>query len=144
MKVREILKTKGQEIQTIRPESTVSTAAHLLKLHRIGALVVSEDGAKIAGIFSERDLVGGLVRFGSELSSQSVSSLMTHHVKTCDEAATITDVMAEMTRSRVRHLPVVEDGKLCGIISIGDVVKHRLDELSSETNLLRDYIVARS
>ncbi|HSR71225.1 MAG TPA: CBS domain-containing protein, partial [Kiloniellales bacterium] len=90
------------------------------------------------------DIVRGLVTHGAELLERHVEELMTHPVKTCHSGADIRDVMAEMTRSRIRHLPVVDDGRLRGIISIGDVVKNRLEELETETNVLRDYIVGRS
>ena len=144
MKVQNIIGEKGQEVATIRSESTVSTAANLLKLKGIGALVVSEDGTQVAGILSERDIVRGLVDHGHELLDMRVADLMTRTVKTTGMTADITDVMSEMTRSRIRHLPVLEKGALVGIISIGDVVKNRLGELETETSVLRDFIVGRS
>ena len=143
MKVRDILRKKGSEVATIRPDSTISTAANLLKLKGIGALVVSEDGSQVDGILSERDIVRGLVNHGREIMELPVADLMTRTVRTCNLGADITEVMSEMTRSRIRHLPVVEDTELRGIISIGDVVKNRLDELETETSVLRDYIVGR-
>ena len=138
-----MLAAKGAKVVTVRPEATVATVIRMLKLEGIGALVVSEDGEKILGIISERDVVRALVDHGGEVLKVRVAELMTRSVKTCTLDANIKDVMAEMTRSRVRHLPVVRDGKLCGIISIGDVVKNRLDELETETSVLRDYIVGR-
>ena len=144
MKVRNIIGDKGREVATIRSESTISTAANLLKLKGIGALVVSEDGSQVAGIISERDIVRGLVDHGHDLLDMRVSELMTRTVKTCALDADVTEIMGEMTRSRVRHLPVLEKGALVGIVSIGDAVKIRLDELETETNVLRDYIVGRS
>ena len=144
MKVRNIIGDKGREVATIRSESTISTAANLLKLKGIGALVVSEDGSQVAGIISERDIVRGLVDHGHELLEMRVTELMTRTVKTCALDADVTEVMGEMTRSSVRHLPVLEKGALVGIISIGDVVKNRLGELETETNVLRDFIVGRS
>ena len=144
MKVRNIIGDKGREVATIRSESTISTATNLLKLKGIGALVVSEDGSQVAGIISERDIVRGLVDHGHELLDMRVSELMTRTVKTCALDADVTEIMGEMTRSRVRHLPVLEKGALVGIISIGDVVKNRLGELETETNVLRDFIVGRS
>ena len=143
MKVETMLAAKGDKVVTSRPDATVATAIRMLKLEGIGALVVSEDGEKILGILSERDVVRALVDHGGEVLKVRVAELMTRSVKTCTLDANIKDVMAEMTRSRVRHLPVVRDGKLCGIISIGDVVKNRLDELETETSVLRDYIVGR-
>ncbi len=143
MKVETMLAAKGDKVVTLRPDATVATVIRMLKLESIGALVVSEDGEKILGIISERDVVRALVDHGGEVLKVRVAELMTRSVKTCTLDANIKDVMAEMTRSRVRHLPVVRDGKLCGIISIGDVVKNRLDELETETSVLRDYIVGR-
>ena len=144
MKVRNIIGDKGREVATIRSESSISTATNLLKLKGIGALVVSEDGSQVAGIISERDIVRGLVDHGHELLDMRVSELMTRTVKTCALDADVTEIMGEMTRSRVRHLPVLEKGALVGIVSLGDAVKIRLDELETETNVLRDYIVGRS
>ena len=144
MKVRDILRVKGGEVATVRPDSTISTAANLLKLNGIGALVVSKDGSSVDGILSERDIVRGLVDHGDDLMEMPVSDLMTKSVKTCHLSSDVTAIMAEMTRSRIRHLPVAEEGKLEGIISIGDVVKSRLDELETETSVLRDYIVGRA
>jgi CBS domain-containing protein len=144
MKVREILVSKGSEVATIRPDSTISMAASLLKLKKIGALVVSEDGTDVAGILSERDIVRGLVDSGRDLMDTPVSDLMTRTVKTCHLGSDLNEIMVEMTRSRIRHLPVVDEGQLRGIISIGDVVKNRLDELETETSVLRDYIVGRA
>ena len=143
MKVETMLAAKGDKVVTARPDATVATVIRMLKLEGIGALVVSEDGEKILGIISERDVVRALVDHGGEVLKVRVAELMTHSVKTCTPDANIKDVMAEMTRSRVRHLPVVRDGKLSGIISIGDVVKNRLEELETETSVLRDYIVGR-
>ena len=144
MKVRELLKGKGAEVATVRPDSTISTAANLLKLKGIGALVVSDDGYHVEGILSERDLVRALVDHGHDLMDLRVSELMTRTVKVCHFDSDVNEVMGEMTRSRIRHLPVVEDGALAGIVSIGDVVKNRLDELETETSVLRDYIVGRA
>ena len=143
MKVETMLAVKGDKVVTLRPDATVATVIRMLKLEGIGALVVSEDGEKILGIISERDVVRALVDHGGEVLKVRVAELMTRSVKTCTPDANIKDVMAEMTRSRVRHLPVVRDGKLSGIISIGDVVKNRLEELETETSVLRDYIVGR-
>jgi CBS domain-containing protein len=106
--------------------------------------VVSEDGDHVVGIISERDVVRGLAEHGAELLDMKVADLMTKNVKTCSPEDDLKHVMTEMTRSRIRHLPVTEDGRMCGIVSIGDVVKTRLDELETETNVLRDYIVGRT
>ena len=144
MKVQAMLAQKGDKIITVRPDATIETAIRLLKMEGIGALVVSDDGRHVQGILSERDVVRGLVTHGSELLQMHVADLMTRAVKTCTPADDVKSVMSEMTRSRIRHLPVVEDDKLVGIISIGDVVKNRLDELETETTVLRDYIVGRT
>ena len=145
MKVRTILDTKGRRVVTIRPDASVSTAVHRLVLERIGALVVSEDGHKVAGIISERDIIQSLAKSGPDLltSGRRVAELMEHNVITCTPDDTVQQVMAEMTRRRVRHLPVIEDGGLVGIISIGDVVKSRLEEVELEANVLREaYLVS--
>ena len=144
MKVQDMLADKGDEVVTIRPDSTIATVIAILKLKRIGALVVSNDGQIVLGIISERDIVQSLASHDLEVLSQHAEALMTRHVKTCTPTDHIKDVMGKMTRSRVRHLPVVEHGRLCGIISIGDVVKNRLEELETETSVMRDYIVGRS
>jgi CBS domain-containing protein len=145
MKVQALLNAKsgGAEVATIRSDITINAAIVVLREKGIGALVVCDDGRKIAGIFSERDVVRGLAEQGAALLDKPVATLMTSNVKTVDPDAKIDDVMSEMTRSRIRHLPVIKDGLLCGLVSIGDVVKHRLEELESETSVLRDFIVGR-
>ncbi len=144
MKVEAMLAGKGNKVVTTRPDSTVATVIGILKLERIGALIVSNDGQLVLGIISERDIVRSLASHDLEVLSLRAEDLMTRHVKTCKPADNIKDVMGEMTRSRIRHLPVVDHGRLCGIISIGDVVKNRLEELETETSVMRDYIVGRS
>ncbi len=143
MKVQAMLDAKGSEVATTRPDATIATAIDILKLKKIGALVVTDSGGDLAGIISERDIVRGLVDHGAELLKMPVADLMTRSVKTCNPGHNTDDVMAEMTRSRIRHLPVLDGGRLCGIISIGDVVKNRLEELEAETSVLRDYIGGR-
>ncbi len=143
MKVRDMLATKSDQVATIRPDATIEAALHRLKLERVGALVVSEEGQTVAGIISERDIVRGLPDRGGALLEMKVSEIMTLSVKTCGLNASVQEIMVEMTRSRFRHMPVISDGKLCGIISIGDVVKNRLEELETETHVLRDYIGGR-
>ena len=144
MKVQAMLSAKGNEVATTLPETVISTVIRKLKLEGVGALVVSEDGDHVVGIISERDVVRGLAEHGAELLDMRVADLMTKNVKTCSPEDDLKHVMTEMTRSRFRHLPVTEDGRLCGIVSIGDVVKTRLDELESETSVLQDYIVGRA
>ena len=140
MKVQAMLDAKGSEVATTGPDATIATALDILKLERIGALVVTGPRDEVVGIICERDIVRGLVDHGGALLKMPVAELMTRSVKTCGPDHNINDVMTEMTRSRVRHLPVLDGGRLCGIISIGDVVKNRLDELEAETSVLRDYI----
>ena len=144
MKVRDMLSAKGDKVATARPDASVETVLHRLKLEGVGALVVSEDGEAVAGIISERDIVRALPDHGAALLQMNVSEIMTREVKTCSPDASIQEVMSEMTRHRFRHLPVEKDGVMCGIVSIGDVVKNRLEELETETHVLRDYIVGRS
>lgn len=144
MKVQEILAHKGSKVVTIRPDATISTAVHRMVLERVGALVVSEDGSTIAGILSERDLVQGLAEDGGAILApdRHVRDLMTKGVRTCRPDDAVKGVMAEMTRHRFRHMPVVEAGRLVGIVSIGDVVKTRLDEMELETVVLREAYIA--
>lgn len=144
MQVRDILAAKGQRVVTIRPDATIATAVHRLALERVGALVVSEDGITIAGILSERDIVQGLAEDGGAImgTDRRVSDLMTKNVTTCSPDDKIKTLMAEMTRRRFRHLPVLENGRLAGIVSIGDVVKSRLEEMELETLVLRDAYIA--
>jgi CBS domain-containing protein len=142
MKVSDILGSKGNAVATIRPEAKISTVVRRLKLEGIGAMVVSEDSVQVVGIISERDIVRGLVEDGADLLEKRVLDLMTSPVKTCTLDANIKEIMAVMTRSRIRHLPVVEDSRLVGIISIGDVVKNRLEEVELEADVLRDAYIA--
>ncbi len=143
MKVASILKAKGMGVLTTPPDATVATVARQLKEKGIGALVVSEDGTTLLGLIAERDIVHGLAEYGAKLLQHRVDQLMTRSVITCAPDDDITAVMAQMTRFRVRHIPVVQHGTLHGIVSIGDVVKHRLDELETEANILREAFLAR-
>jgi CBS domain-containing protein len=142
MSVASILKAKGAHVETTRPDTTLYTVVWDLKVKGIGALVVSEDGSTVLGLISERDIVRGLTERGTKLLTVPVSELMTSPAITCTPGESITAVMARMTRLRVRHLPVIDGGKLCGIVSIGDVVKHRLDDLELEANVLRENLMA--
>ena len=143
MTVAAILRAKGTHVETTGPDTTLYTVAWTLKLRSIGALVVvSPDGARIVGIVSERHIDRALIEHGEYLLGLPVSRVMTSPVLTCSSSDRVTAVMARMTRHRVRHLPVVDDGKLVGLISIGDVVKHRLDELELEANVLRETLMA--
>ena len=143
MNVDGILRTKGAAVVTIRPDATIGDLVRGLRADRIGAMIVSEDGRSILGIISERDVVRGLAERGSRILEAPVADLMTRDVVSCTPRDTVKQVMAEMTRHRVRHLPVVADGVLCGIVSIGDVVKNRLEEMETETNVLREAYIAR-
>lgn len=144
MKVERILDAKGHAVETIRPDATLEIAVHRLTAKGIGALVVSADGQHLDGVLSERDVARGLARHGGRLLEMQVSAVMSKGVPVCTPDSTIRDAMAEMTRSRHRHLPVVQDGTLRGLLSIGDVVKHRLEEMELEASVLRDaYIVGR-
>jgi CBS domain-containing protein len=142
MTVEAILKRKGTRVSTIGREATVAAAAQRLNLDHIGALVVT-DGAQVVGIISERDIIGGLARHGPLALEKRVEELMTWPIVTCTRRETIKEVMATMTRQRIRHLPVVEENALMGIVSIGDVVKYRLEELEMETGVLHDLMIAR-
>jgi CBS domain-containing protein len=127
-------------VETIRPDATIADATDRLKTKRIGVLVVSANGTSVDGIISERDIVSGLADYGASLLDQRVEALMTRAVKTCSAEDTVISVMELMTDRRIRHVPVVQDGALAGIVSIGDAVKSRLQELESEASHLRDYI----
>jgi len=140
MNVQTILRNKGRSVTTIRPDATVETAVDLLHARGIGALVVSEDGESVDGILSERDIVHALSRYGDALLPLLVEAVMTRPVVTCDPDDSIAALMAEMTNRRIRHFPVVRDERLCGIVSIGDVVKSRLDEIEFEADSLRSFI----
>ena len=140
MNVETILRDKGDWVATIRPDATIAAAVDMLNHERIGALVVSENGADVAGMLSERDIVMALGRFGEDLLSRPVEEIMTRNVVTCEPGETVGELMSEMTNRRIRHLPVVAEGRLRGIVSIGDVVKNRLDEVEFEASSLRSFI----
>ncbi len=142
MHVRNILDTKGARVVTIRPDATIMATSRLLAQHRIGAVLVTDDAEHVVGVVSERDIVTGLANHGAGVTDMTVGELMTREVLSCALADTIADIMTVMTKRRVRHLPVIDDGKLVGIVSIGDVVKHRLDETALEVDSLRDYVLA--
>ena len=143
MQVASILKRKGTAVTIVRPDVTIAVAAREMAKKEIGALVVSEDGVTVLGLLGERDVVRGLALYGARVGDLRVSDLMTRSVVTCDPAQSITAVMAAMTHHRTRHLPVVENRRLCGLVSIGDAVKHRLEELETEANILREAFIAR-
>ena len=137
MKVDTVLRKKGSTVVTTAPLTSVKNAADRLRAEKIAALVVIDGGA-IAGIISERDIVHALSRYGEDVLQKRVGEVMTAAVVTCTPDDTLRHVMGLMTRHHMRHLPVLDHGRLAGIISIGDVVKHRLDELQLEADVMRD------
>lgn len=141
MNVENILLQKGTDVATIRPEASIKRAADWLRAKNVGALVVARDEA-VLGIISERDIVRAFSQYGEPVASMPVSDIMTHGLITVAPGDDLNRVMRLMTRHRVRHLPVLRNGRLAGIISIGDVVKRRLDDLELETNVLRDVYIA--
>jgi CBS domain-containing protein len=142
MNVETILRNKGNWVATIRPDATIADAVNMLHRERIGAIVVSEDGYSVDGILSERDVVNALADSGGALLSRRVDDIMTRNVVTCEPSDTVGELMAEMTSRRIRHFPVVAEGRLCGIVSIGDLVKNRLDEVEFEAQSLRSFIAS--
>jgi CBS domain-containing protein len=140
MNVESILRSKGKMVTVVRPQATLREAVSLLRRHAIGALVVSADGKSVDGILSERDIVHALDDHGTALLDDRVEALMTRRVVTCSPTDSLEDLMAQMTERRVRHIPVLREGSLAGIVSIGDVVKHRLDEIEFEAKELRSFI----
>lgn len=138
MKVSTILKAKGSRVATTRTDVSIATVAHRLKMENVGALVVSNDHKTVLGIITERDILHGLAERGPSLLDMRADELMSHGTPSCTPEESINHVMKRMTRERMRYLPVLEHGQLCGIISIGDVVKERLKEIELEANVLRD------
>ena len=141
MKISDVLRYKAAGVVTIKPDDTVAQLLALLDEHRIGAVVVSSDGSTVEGIVSERDVVRHLHLTGSSVLDGTVSDIMTSDVTTGTAKDNIADLATTMTEKRMRHVPILDDeGKLAAIVSIGDIVKHRLSELQSERDQLRDYI----
>lgn len=144
MLVQQILASKPQQgVVTIRPEATVAAAAARLSTERIGTLVVSAEGRQVEGILSERDIVRELGRRGAEVLEMPVSAIMTSRIITCSPSDTARHIAEQMTAGRFRHMPVMEDGLMVGLVSIGDVVKWRLSELSMEKEALVEMIQGR-
>ncbi len=140
MFVRQILESKGTVVDTVATGANLTDVAGLLAAHGVGALVVSDDGETIAGIVSERDLARAVAAHGAAALEMAVTDAMTSEVSTCAPDDSLDSLMETMTVERIRHLPVTVDGRLAGIISIGDVVKHRLAELQTESKVLHDYL----
>jgi CBS domain-containing protein len=143
MRVSDLLTTKGRDVATISQERSVVDAIALLKERGIGALVVTGATPPLVGIFSERDVVRALATNGEETLHQKVAELMSREVSVCSESTDLNDLMTMMTDRRIRHVPVVDDDRLSGLVSIGDVVKARLEELEHEKRDLLDYVSAR-
>jgi CBS domain-containing protein len=140
MTVSIILAAKGREVATIEPGATLKSAVALLAERRIGAVLVLGADNRIVGILSERDIVRAVAEAGAAALEEPVSQSMTRKVSTCTESETIASLMERMTAGKFRHLPVVDQGRLVGIVSIGDVVKHRLQEMERDSAAMRDYI----
>ncbi|HET6794049.1 MAG TPA: CBS domain-containing protein [Acidimicrobiales bacterium] len=143
MRIDALLSRKGNAVVTVAPDRSVADVLAELADHNIGALVVSSDGVRVEGIVSERDVVRHLHATGPGVLSDPVSSIMSTEVHTCAPNAEVESLVSLMTTRRVRHVPVVQDGSLIGIVSIGDVVKSRMDELEADRKALVDYIYAR-
>lgn len=141
MTVSTILADKGREIVTIEPSASLADAAKLLAERRIGAALILGADRRLVGIISERDIVHALAARGAAALDEPVSRTMTRKVETCNESETISNIMERMTNGKFRHVPVVDQGRLVGIVSIGDVVKHRLQEMERESAAMRDYIL---
>jgi CBS domain-containing protein len=142
MQVQSILNAKGTAVTTVSPDSSVRDLATLLRENRIGAVVVSGNGSSIEGIVSERDIVRQLTDFGPKFLSVKVREIMTKGVLTCTPSDTVDNCMEMMTGRRIRHLPVAVDGKLTGLVSIGDIVKAKMDEIRTEAESLKQYIAS--
>jgi CBS domain-containing protein len=140
MTVKAILSRKGGDVVTIAPTASLTAAVQLLAERRIGAIIVTGPDNRVAGILSERDIVRTLSERGPAALDENVGAVMTRKVTTCTEADTIVSLMERMTEGKFRHLPVVNQGRLVGVISIGDVVKYRIEEVVHDADALREYI----
>jgi CBS domain-containing protein len=140
MRISDVLRRKGDLVVTISPDEPVSALLDALAQHKVGALVVARSGDDVEGIVSERDVVRHLQTRGAGVLEEPVSAIMTSPVHTAEPSTTLDELMVLMTDRRIRHVPVVVDGRLAGIVSIGDVVKHRIEELQSERDQLTAYI----
>jgi CBS domain-containing protein len=141
MNVSVILAGKGSDIVTIEPNASLTDAVHLLADKNIGAALILGADRRIAGIISERDIVRALAERGAVALEEPVSRTMTRKVETCIEAESVANIMERMTAGKFRHMPVVDQGRLVGIVSIGDIVKHRVQEMERDSVAMRDYIM---
>lgn len=142
MRIQDVLRHKGTTVNTIRPKADVQQLLATLSEHNVGALVVSTDGQTVEGIVSERDVVRRLHEQGADLLGHRVDTIMTSAVHTCDPEDAIDSIMRVMTDRRIRHIPVVVDHRLAGLVSIGDIVRFRIDELETERKQLENYIIS--
>ncbi len=142
MSIHTILKDKGDHVVTVPVDSSIGAVAKVLAKEKIGAALVVDADGKMCGVISERDIVRGLGAHGASVLEQGVDTLMTADVICCAPGDSVNSVMARMTDLHIRHLPVFEGDKLLGVVSIGDVVKHRIEEIESEANALREYIAS--
>jgi CBS domain-containing protein len=140
VRIRDVLRVKGGQVVTVTPDTDVRQLLTVLAEHRIGAVVVSHDGTSVDGIASERDIVRAMAERGVAVMSEPITAIYTAEVHTVTPETSLEEVMRMMTERRVRHIPVVVDGILRGIVSIGDVVKNRIDELETERTELTNYI----
>jgi CBS domain-containing protein len=142
MLVSQILRNKGSAVFTCRPQETVAAAAALLHARKVGAMVIVDEGDNVVGILSERDVVGLVAEVGEKALSQPISACMTRDVIFAEPQESVNDLLARMTDRRIRHLPVCVQGRLTGIISIGDLVKFKISEIEAEADGLKAYIAA--
>jgi len=140
MTVKIILAAKGHEIVSIEPTADLAAAVKLLAARHVGAVIILGAGGRLAGILSERDIVGALAEYGARALQLPVGQVMTRNVATCGENDPIPSIMERMTTGKFRHMPVVEKGRLVGLVSIGDVVKRRVEEIERESDVMREYI----
>lgn len=140
MKVEQILQSKGAEVHSVRPGDSIAEAVGVLNDKNIGAVVVREASGKVVGILSERDVVRRLGKHGADAMSLRVSDCMTGDVHTCSPESSLDELMSMMTRKRIRHLPVTAGGRIVGVVSIGDVVKRKIEETEQEAAALKEYI----
>jgi CBS domain-containing protein len=142
MRVRELLQRKGSHVVTTAASTPVAAVIQLLLRHNIGAVPVVDERGEVVGLIGERDLIRGIQLHGGRLEEMPAHLVMQRQLPACDADATLHELMSRMTRERLRHVLVFEGGRLAGIVSVGDIVKHRLDQLETEASVLRDYVVA--